>query len=126
MAQGQGNQLAHGYPGTPVGDLFPLGQAVLGSRAESSLRPIRAGELRSHSARFHSISVNFSQFLSVLVNFSQFNQTKTQNFFADRKVGHPKRGFRGHKKNFFLPPESPSLVGVSRGNTIRGNRTERF
>ena len=50
MAQGQGNQLAHGYPGTPVGDLFPLGQAVLGSGAESSLRPIRAGELRSHSA----------------------------------------------------------------------------
>ena len=48
MAQGQGNQLAHGYPGTPVGDLFPLGQAVLGSGAESSLRPIRAGELRSH------------------------------------------------------------------------------
>ena len=50
MANGQGNQLAHGYPGTPVGDLFPLGQAVLGSGAESSLRPIRAGELRSHSA----------------------------------------------------------------------------
>ena len=51
MAQGQGNQLAHGYPGTPVGDLFPLGQSVLGSGAESSLRPIRAGELRSHSAK---------------------------------------------------------------------------
>ena len=51
MAQGQGNQLAHGYPGTPVGDLFPPGANVLlGSGAESSLRPIRAGELRSHSA----------------------------------------------------------------------------
>ena len=53
MAQGQGNQLAHGYPGTPVGNLFPLGQAVLGSGAESSLRPIRAGELRSHSAEIN-------------------------------------------------------------------------
>ena len=50
MPQGQGNQLAHGYPGTPVGDLFPLGQAVLGSGSQSSLRPIRAGELRAHSA----------------------------------------------------------------------------
>ena len=52
MPQGQGNQLAHGYPGTPVGDLFPLGQAVLGSGSQSSLRPIRAGELRSHSAGY--------------------------------------------------------------------------
>ena len=51
MANGQGNQLAHGYPGTPVGDLFPPGANVLlGSGAQSSLRPIRAGELRAHSA----------------------------------------------------------------------------
>ena len=51
MANGQGNQLAHGYPGTPVGDLFPPGaNALLGSGAQSSLRPIRAGELRAHSA----------------------------------------------------------------------------
>ena len=42
-----------GIQGTPVGDLFPLGaNAVLGSGAESSLRPIRAGELRSHSAGY--------------------------------------------------------------------------
>ena len=52
MPQGQGIQPAHGYPGTPVGDLFPLGQAVLGSGSQSSLRPIRAGELRAHSAGY--------------------------------------------------------------------------
>ena len=52
MPNGQGNQVAHGYPGTPVGDLFLLGQAVLGSGSQSSLRPIRAGELRAHSAGY--------------------------------------------------------------------------
>ena len=31
MEAGQGLQLAHGLPGTPVGDLFPLGNAVLGN-----------------------------------------------------------------------------------------------
>ena len=37
--------------------------------------------------RFQAVFVNFSQLQSVLVNFSQFNQTKTQKFFTDRKVG---------------------------------------
>ena len=37
--------------------------------------------------RFQSILVNFNRSQSVLVNFSQFNQTKTQKFFTDRKVG---------------------------------------
>ena len=41
---------SHGIPGTPVGDLFPLGNALLGDGNRSSIRPIRAGELRSHSA----------------------------------------------------------------------------
>ena len=50
MEAGLGNQLAHGHPGTPVNDLFPLGSALLGDGNRSSLRPIRAGELRSHSA----------------------------------------------------------------------------
>ena len=48
MQVGQGNQLAHGHPGTPVSDLFFFGNAVLGNG--NSLRPIRAGELRNHSA----------------------------------------------------------------------------
>ena len=52
MPNGQGNQLAHGHPGTPVGDLFPLGQALSGDGGGSSLRPIRKGELRSHSAGY--------------------------------------------------------------------------
>ena len=52
MQPGIGNQLAHGLPGTPVGDLFPLGNALLGDGNRSSLRPIRAGELRSHSAGY--------------------------------------------------------------------------
>ena len=42
----------HGIPGTPVGDLFPLGNALLGDCNRSSIRPIRAGELRSHSAGY--------------------------------------------------------------------------
>ena len=50
MLDGQGNQLAHGHPGTTVGDLFPWGNALSGDGSRSSLRPIRAGELRSHSA----------------------------------------------------------------------------
>ena len=52
MQPGVGNQLAHGHPGTPVGDLFPLGNVLLGDGNRSSLRPIRAGELRSHSAGY--------------------------------------------------------------------------
>ena len=48
--QGVGPQQVHGIPGTPVGDLFPLGNALLGDGNRGSLRPIRAGELRSHSA----------------------------------------------------------------------------
>ena len=53
MPQGQGIQPAHGYPGTPVGDLFPPGANVLlGDGNQSSLRPIRAGELRAHSAGY--------------------------------------------------------------------------
>ena len=50
MQPAVGNQQPHGHPGTPVGDLFPLGNALLGDGSRSSLRPIRAGELRSHSA----------------------------------------------------------------------------
>ena len=50
LQQGVGHQQVHGIPGTPVGDLFPLGNALLGNGNQSSLRPIRAGELRSHSA----------------------------------------------------------------------------
>ena len=53
MQPGVGNQQFHGIPGTPVGDLFPLGNALLGDGNRSSLRPIRAGELRSHSALLH-------------------------------------------------------------------------
>ena len=52
MQPGVGNQLAHGFPGTPVGDLFPLGNALLGDGNKSSLRPNQAGELRSHSAGY--------------------------------------------------------------------------
>ena len=37
-------------PSASVGDLFPPGNAVFGDGNRSSLRPIRAGELRSHSA----------------------------------------------------------------------------
>ena len=48
--QGVGPLQVHGIPGTPVGDLFPPGNAVFGDGNRSSLRPIRAGELRSHSA----------------------------------------------------------------------------
>ena len=54
---GVGPQQVHGIPGTPVGDLFPLGNALMGDGNTSSFRPIRAGELRSHSAL--SISVAF-------------------------------------------------------------------
>ena len=50
LQQGVGHQQVHGIPGTPVGDLFPLGNALLGNGNQSSLRPIRAGELRSYSA----------------------------------------------------------------------------
>ena len=52
LQQGVGHQQVHGIPGTPVGDLFPLGNALLGNGNQSSLRPIRAGELRSHSAGY--------------------------------------------------------------------------
>ena len=52
MQAGLGNQPPHGHPGTPVGDLFPLGNALLGDGNRSSFRPIRAGELRSHSAGY--------------------------------------------------------------------------
>ena len=52
MQDGLGNQPAHGHPGKPVSDLFLLGNAVLGNGNGSSLRPIRAGELRSHSAGY--------------------------------------------------------------------------
>ena len=52
MQPGVGNQLARGIPGTPVGDLFLLGNALLGDGNRSSLRPIRVGELRSHSAGY--------------------------------------------------------------------------
>ena len=45
---GVGPQQVHGLPGTPVGDLLPLGNALMGDGNRSSLRPIRAGELRSH------------------------------------------------------------------------------
>ena len=38
----------------PVGDLFPPGNAVFGDGNRSSIRPIRAGELRSHSATVYS------------------------------------------------------------------------
>ena len=48
--QGVGPLQVHGIPGTPVGDLFPPGNAVFGDGNRSSIRPIRAGELRSHSA----------------------------------------------------------------------------
>ena len=50
--QGVGPLQVHGIPGTPVGDLFPPGNAVFGDGNRSSLRPIRAGELRSHSAGY--------------------------------------------------------------------------
>ena len=49
--QGVGPLQVHGIPGTPVGDLFPPGNAVFGDGNRSSIRPIRAGELRSHSAK---------------------------------------------------------------------------
>ena len=52
MQPAVGNQQPHGIPGTPVGDLFPLGNAILGDGNRSSIRPIRAGELRSHSAGY--------------------------------------------------------------------------
>ena len=52
MQDGRGTQLAHGHPGTPVSDLFPLGNAILGNGNRSSLRPTRARELRSHSAGY--------------------------------------------------------------------------
>ena len=54
MQDSQGSQLAHGHPGTPVSDLFPLGNSVLGNGNRRSLRPIRAGELRTHSTRTNS------------------------------------------------------------------------
>ena len=50
--QGVGPLQVHGIPGTPVGDLFPPGNAVFGDGNRSSIRPIRAGELRSHSAGY--------------------------------------------------------------------------
>ena len=36
--QGRALNMPHGYPGTPVGDLFPLGQSVEGSGGSRSLR----------------------------------------------------------------------------------------
>ena len=43
--------LAHGYLSTPVGDLFPFGgNRVVGDGSSGSIHPIRAGELRIHSA----------------------------------------------------------------------------
>ena len=50
MQPGVGDHQVQKRPGTPVGDLFPLGNALLGDGNRGSLRPIRAGELRSHSA----------------------------------------------------------------------------
>ena len=44
MQPAVGNQQPHGIPGTPVGDLFPLGNALLGDGNRSSIRPIRAGK----------------------------------------------------------------------------------
>ena len=52
MQPGVGDQQVQRHPGTPVSDLFPLGNALLGDGNRSSLRPIRAGELRSHSAGY--------------------------------------------------------------------------
>ena len=71
--QGVGPLQVHGIPGTPVGDLFPPGNAVFGDGNRSSLRPIRAGELRSHSAvsytpgRARKIAVHWK------VDFGQFH-----------------------------------------------------
>ena len=52
MQPGVGDHQVQRHPGTPVGDLFPLGNALLGDGNRSSIRPIRAGELRSHSAGY--------------------------------------------------------------------------
>ena len=52
----QAQPLAHRHPGTPVGDLFPLGNSVFGSGSRSSPRPIWAGELRSHSPVLNTYS----------------------------------------------------------------------
>ena len=53
MEVDQAPAIAHGHPGTPVSDLFPLGNSVFGSGSRRSLRPIRAGELPdpNHSAK---------------------------------------------------------------------------
>ena len=42
--------LAHGHPGTPVRDMFPLGTSVFRNGSRGSLCPSRAGECRCHSA----------------------------------------------------------------------------
>ena len=75
MPNGQGNQLAHGHPGTPVGDLFPLGQALLGDANRSSLRPIRAGDPRSHSALFKILVVG-------MPNWTMGWMSQPQRFFC--------------------------------------------
>ena len=79
MLDGLGNQLAHGHPGTPVSDLFPLRNAVLGNGNRSSLRPIWAGELRSHSALCFSL-------LFVSVSEEQSPISWSSSLFQDRKL----------------------------------------
>ena len=70
--QGVGPLQVHGIPGTPVGDLFPPGNAVFGDGNRSSIRPIRAGELRSHSAVLNNVLVKHQDgFKRNSANFSR-------------------------------------------------------
>ena len=89
MEAGQAQPLAHGPPGTPVSDLFPLGNSVFGSGPRGPPRPIRAGELTSHSAGSEPNGTPYGPRRDVRENRGRANQSGwLANFIRMRQGDH--------------------------------------